>query len=262
MRMVRNRAKRAAGRAVLAMVVLIASGCSAGLVTQYEYEEEIYLAVDGSATVYVNASIPSLVNLRGMDLDASPTARLDRAKLRRLFTSPVTRVTRISSWRRFGRLFVQVRLDVDDIRKLSDAPPFSWESFQLDRKDDLLVYRDRVGPSAVRPAGDVGWNGRELVAFRLHLPSKIRYHNAGPENFKRGNILVWEQTFAERQAGKPLDMEARIETVSNPLSHALAVRHQRPAGDCRSRRDYLVGGEETPGRRGAVTDERLAAVWP
>jgi hypothetical protein len=52
------------------------------------------------------------------------------------------------------------------------------------------------------------------VAVRVHLPSRIRYHNAGADNLKRGNILVWEQSLADRQAGKPLDIEARIEQTS------------------------------------------------
>jgi len=52
------------------------------------------------------------------------------------------------------------------------------------------------------------------VAVRVHLPSRIRYHNAGADNLKRGNILVWEQSLAERQSGKPLEIEARIEQTS------------------------------------------------
>jgi hypothetical protein len=212
--MVRNRPARAIGRALVALVVVASTGCGGGLVQQYEYDEEIYLSVDGSATVSVNASIPSLVNLRGMDLDTSPTAKFDRAKIRTLFSSPVARVTRINTWRRAGRRFVQVRLDVDDIRKLGTAPPFAWAGYQLDLKDDQLVYRETVGAAAGKNAGQVGWDGQEMVAFRLHLPSKIRYHNAGPANFRRGNILVWEQALADRQAGKPLEMEARIEKVS------------------------------------------------
>jgi len=60
----------------------------------------------------------------------------------------------------------------------------------------------------------VGWTGRELVAFRLHLPSKIAYHNAPPGNLRRGNILVWEQSLADRLQGVPLELETRIETQS------------------------------------------------
>ena len=51
---------------------------SGGLGGQYEYEEEIYLELDGSATVVVNASIPALVALRGLPLDPNPEARIDR----------------------------------------------------------------------------------------------------------------------------------------------------------------------------------------
>jgi hypothetical protein len=215
MAVVRSRLTGALGRVVLAVAALAASGCGGGgLVKQYEYDEEIYLSVDGSATIYVNASIPSLVNLHGMDLDVAPTAKLDRARLRALFSSPVARVTRVSTWRRSGRRFVQIRLAVDDLRKLSTAPPFSRATYQLDTKGDLLVFRQTEGPSVGRSVGNVGWDGRELVAFRLHLPSRIRFHNAASENFKRGNILVWEQTLAVRQGGKPLEMEARMETVS------------------------------------------------
>ena len=53
-----------------------------------------------------------------------------------------------------------------------------------------------------------GWNGREIVAFRLHLPSKVGYHNAGPDNPKRGNILVWEQPLADRLRGSRLPSDA------------------------------------------------------
>jgi len=76
------------------------------------------------------------------------------------------------------------------------------------------VYRQRLGASAARAVGSVGWNGSELVAVRLHLPSRIRYHNAGADNLKRGNILVWEQALADRQAGTSLEIEARIEQTS------------------------------------------------
>ena len=203
---------------ILAGLLLGALGVSAcgggGLVKYYEYEEDVYLSIDGSATIYLNASIPALVNLRGMDLDVRPTANVDRAKVRRLFTTGATRVTRVSRWRRFGRQFVQVRMTVDDIRKLGSSPPFSWATYQLDRRDGLVVYRQRVGAPAGRPVGDVGWKGNELIAVRLHLPSRILYHNAGAGNLKRGNILVWEQPLTERQAGTPLDIEARIEETS------------------------------------------------
>jgi hypothetical protein len=204
-----------ASLAALIAAALIASACGrGGLVKYYEYDEDIYLSTSGSATIYLNASIPALVNLRGLDLDTRPTANIDRAKIRRLFTTGATRVTRVSRWRRFGRQFVQVRMTVDDIRTLGSAAPFSWATYQLDRRDGLIVYRQALGPAAGKSVGDVGWKGSELVAVRVHLPSRVRYHNAGADNLKRGNILVWEQALSERQAGKPLDIEAQIEETS------------------------------------------------
>ena len=210
------RARRAALVTILALAVAIGlSACGrGGLVRYYEYDEDIYLSVDGSATIYLNASIPALVNLRGMDLDTRPNASLDRAKVRRLFSSGAARVTRVSRWRRFGRQFVQVRMAVDDITKLGATVPFAWATYQIERRDGLVVYRQRLGESAGKPVGNVGWKGGELVAVRVHLPSRIRYHNAGEGNLKRGNILVWEQPFAERQKGTPLEIEARIEETS------------------------------------------------
>lgn len=201
--------------AALIAAALAASACGrGGLVKYYEYDEDIYLSTDGSATIYLNASIPALVSLRGLDLDTRPTANVDRAKVRRLFTTSATRVTRVSRWRRFGRQFVQVRMTVDDIRTLGSAAPFSWATYHLDRREGLVVYRQVLGQAEGRSVGDVGWKGSELVAVRVHLPSRIRYHNAGADNLKRGNILVWEQALSERQAGKPLEIEARIEETS------------------------------------------------
>jgi hypothetical protein len=103
---------------------------------------------------------------------------------------------------------------VDDVTKLGSAAPFSWATYQLDRRDGLVVYRQQLNTAAGKPVGDVGWKGSELIAVRVHLPSRIRYHNAGAGNLKRGNILVWEQSLADRQAGKPLEIEASIEETS------------------------------------------------
>ena len=186
-----------------------------GLFKQYEYEEEVYLDLDGSATVIVNASIPALVALRGFDLDPNPRARLDRSKLRAQYESPVTRVTRVSRpWRRNGRRFVQVRVEVDDIRTLSSAAPFAWSDYRLYQEKNAFVYRQELAPPPPREVGDVRWDGSELVAFRLHLPSRISFHNAPSRRVERGNILAWQQPLRDRRAGEPLRLEARMETSS------------------------------------------------
>ncbi len=205
-------------RAVSALLVLAtvatASGCDGvRFFRQYEYEEDIYLSLDGSATVYVNSSVPALDALRGASFDTAPTARVDRAAVRAYFSSPVTHVRRVSTSRRSGRRFVHVRLDVDDIRRLSESAPFAWSNYQFGRDGNLFVYRQAIGVSAGKDVGDVGWSGDELVAFRLHLPSRIVYQN-NTEPVRRGNVVVWEQPLADRLRGAPLMLDARMETQS------------------------------------------------
>ena len=205
----------AAALALVALAATLAVGCaSGGLFQQYEYEEDVYLSLDGTATVYVNSSVPALNALRGTSLDTRPTARLDREAIRRFYTTPVTHVAQVSQSRRNGRRFLHVRLDVDDIRRLGATTPFQWSRYEFKRQDDLYLYLQTVGASANKDVGDVGWTGSERVAFRLHLPSKIAYHNAGVENFKRGNILVWEQKLTDRLRGEPLVLDARMQTQS------------------------------------------------
>jgi len=201
--------------ALLLGAALVTAACSGGgLIKQYEYDEDVYLALDGSATIYVNASLPALTALRGFDLDLRPAARFDRERVNRAFSSPVTRVVRISNSRRHGRRYAHVRLEVTDVRQLPSTAAFSWLKVAFARDGDLYKYRASLGPSANRKVPDVGWTGEELTAFRLHLPSKIAYHTAGADNLRRGNILIWEQPFAARLKGEPLAMEAWMEPTS------------------------------------------------
>ena len=204
-------------RRVCALVVatVIVSACgAAGLFRQYEYEEDVYLSLDGTATVYVNASVPALVALRGASLDVDPQVPPDRAKVREFYVAPFIHDIRVTTSRRSNRRFVHVRLDVDDVRSLSRTTPFAWSTYRFTRDGNLFLFLQQVGRASGTSVADPGWSGREIVAFRLHLPSKIEYHNAGPANPKRGNILVWEQTLAGRLRGEPLTLDARMQTQS------------------------------------------------
>jgi hypothetical protein len=199
--------------ALCLLCALCASCGGSGLFRQYEYDEDIYLALDGTATVYVNSSIAALNALRGTTFDTNPAARVNTDAVRAYYTTADTRVARVSPFRRSGRRFVSVRMEVDDIRRLGATAPFAWSTYQFGQTDNQYVYVQNVGAAAGAIAGDPGWNGRELVAFRLHLPSKIRYHNThGVES--RGNILAWEQPLADRLRGAPLTIEARMDTRS------------------------------------------------
>ena len=131
-----------------------------------------------------------------------------------MFEGPGVAVSSVRVSRRDGRQFVHVRLDVNDIRQLSRVAPFSWSRYLFNRRGEVLEYKQQVGPAAAKAIGDVGWNGNELVAFRIHIPSVIVYHNAPSKEVKRGNILEWEQPLVERLKGVPVDVEVNMEPDS------------------------------------------------
>lgn len=210
------RRRGSAAIATLLLLLFTSTGCGPrGLGKEYEYEEEIYLKVDGSATMVVNASVPALVALRGLPLDARAEVRLDRQDLRKLFEVNSVQVSRVSRpWRRGGRRFVQVRLDVADVRTLSSVPAFAWSEYAFEARDNLRVFRQTVKAPVGQPVREAGWDGSELVGFRLHVPSRIAYHNAPSKSVERGNILSWEQSLKDRLAGVPIEMEVRMEGQS------------------------------------------------
>src|ERR1044072_6981308 len=107
------------GAAVVLLICALAAaacGVRSPFKPQPEDEEEIYLALDGTATVNVNASIASLVALRGVDLPTDPRARVDRMAVRRFFEGPGATVTSVSLSRRRRRRFALRALNVHDVR--------------------------------------------------------------------------------------------------------------------------------------------------
>jgi hypothetical protein len=205
--------------AMAAAVVLLAAsaGCRRLVGPQYEYEEQLYLSGDLSAIVVVNTSLPALVALRGVDVNVAPGARTTAAEIRSLFESGGCQVDRVGQgWRRAGRRFVQVRLSAPDVRTLATCMPLAWSRYAVEREGGVMRYRQLVGAAAGADAGAVNWDGTELVAFRLHLPSRITYHNVklldGTNGeVERGNILTWEQRLTDRRAGVPIEMDVRME---------------------------------------------------
>ena len=213
----------AAALAGVAVLAFLASACGNGLFKQYEYEEDLYLSLDGSATLYVNSSVAAHNALRGTAFDSRPSARMRREGIAAYFSSPFTKVERVTFSRRAGRSFIHVRIGVPDVSRLASAGAFAWSTYAFRKNGELFEYRQVVGSPPKAEAleehdqsarHETRWTGEELVAVRLHLPSRIAYHNAPAENYRRGNILVWEQTLAARLNGAPISIEARMEAQS------------------------------------------------
>lgn len=199
--------------ALIVTSAVVSASCGRLLKKDYEYEEELYLALDGSATLNVNASVASLVALRDADLPVDPRARVDRERVRALFSGPGA-VVRVSLSRRDGRRFVHASVDVTDVQQLRSLAPFSWSSYRFDRQADVFEFHQVVGAPKRVDVGNVGWTGREVVAFRIHVPSKIPFHNAPSRRTERGNILEWEQPLTERLQGSPIDIQVQMDAQS------------------------------------------------
>ena len=211
-------------RAVAAAVLLCAlAACSGrGFGRQYEYDQQLYLMADGSASVVINASIQALMELHGLKLDPAPRARIDRDAVREMVREPGLDITRVSRpWRRAGRQFIQIRAEIDDVRRLAATNLFRGGEYSLtDGADGTRTYRQTAGSPVRSGLANPGWDGSEIIAFKLHLPSRIRFHNVRRLDTnevgtaERGNILTWEQRLADRLQGRPLEMVVTMEQGS------------------------------------------------
>jgi hypothetical protein len=111
---------------------------------------------------------------------------------------------------------VQVHVTAADVRDLERCGPLSWSRYRLQRTDETIEFLQEVGPPTPGDLGSVNWDGSELVAFKLHAPSRVFHHNVRrleddlPGEPDRGNILTWEQRLADRRTGQPLRMEVRM----------------------------------------------------
>ena len=209
---------RSRGRRVLMAVLAacaIAASCSrAGVFgNEYEYEEEVYLSLDGSATVNVHASVASLVALRGADFDPDPVARVDLDEVRSWFGGEAAEAS-VSLARRDGRRFVHAQVSVADVRELSRLAPFTWSAYRFERRDGMFEFGQVVGSPTGSRGPSMQWIGEERVLFRMHLPSEILFHNAPSRQVERGNILEWEQPMVDRLAGRQVDVEVHLEPSS------------------------------------------------
>ncbi|HUR19190.1 MAG TPA: hypothetical protein VMZ90_00180 [Vicinamibacterales bacterium] len=225
-RLVRVRAwKPLALLVCLVVATLCISSCANPLARKYEYDEQTYLAIDGSATVVLSASVAALASMRGLPLDPSPQARISSDDVRRVFEAAGCQVQRAARpWRRDGRRFVQARLYLADVRKAASCGVLAWSSYGFEVSPEQIRYTQTVGapagPVPATPPPGVGWNGGELVAFKLHLPSRVTFQNVRrlsdgePGAVERGNILTWEQRLSDRLSGVPLAMEVKTESES------------------------------------------------
>jgi hypothetical protein len=211
----RGRSTIAAMATVVAVAATGAAACANPFGRQYEYEEQLYLETDGSATVVINASLASLVALRNLPVD--PETSPDRETVQAWFESwGCSGVESGRPWTRHGRYFVGVTIEVAHVKDLASCRPLAWSTYAFTRTDEAITYEQRIGGPDRGDAGRVNWDGSEFVGFKLHAPSRVLYHDVRryednePGETSRGNILTWEQRLTDRLEGRPLPMHARL----------------------------------------------------
>ena len=221
--------------------------------TPPEYEEEIYLALDGTATVNVNASIASLVALRGVNLRRrSAGARRSRrgaALLRRPRRAGDERQPGRAATAAASRTWRSTWTTSARSRKLA---PFAWSRYRFEPRGDIVEFEQTVG-AAVRPCGHRTWAGTAArsVSFRMHVPSEIVYHNT--DGVQRGNILEWDQPLAARLKGEALALQVNMEPRSILYSTLLLF-----GGHGRGRGPHLRGGDLADRAKGPRGGRRAA----
>lgn len=225
-RMYIMRSMRVGSHALVALAFVLAAACAGVFGREYEDQEELYLNIDGSASVVINSSIAALVALRDLPLETSLHARFDPQAIRRLYESLGCHVVRIGQpWYRHGRRFIQVRLSTADVRSLGGCKPLTWSTYRFNQSDGTILVEQILGKSAAQEESsprvvDAPWSGTEVVAFRMHLPSKVLSHNVRllkdntTGDIERGNILTWEQRLSDRRAGVPIVMQVTMDPES------------------------------------------------
>jgi hypothetical protein len=188
------------------VVLLLASplgGCLA-----YEFDQELWLQVDGSGTVHVTGRPELWAAFKG----TGDPAALTTDSLRALFERSGLQVREVTRTRRDGRPYLFVSAEFDDVNRLGGSPAFPDLQIGLRRERERLVLEGRwplAGAPEPPPA-----RPEELVAIRFHVPSRIHSHRNASQGVERGNIVSWRQGLAPALAGEPLEFGVEMEETS------------------------------------------------
>lgn len=183
---------------------LASTGCAT-----YEYEEEIFLEVDGSGRIRVSGSSEILTALHELDrTGASSTA----AAMSSRFDAPGLEIESVRETERDGRRFVHVQGTFAAWNGLCRHPAFAERDCRLESTDDEALQLLFGLPASPTSLPD-GVDDDAPLALRFHFPSTVSYHNS-PGGIERGNIIEWERTAAEHFGGADLVVEATFERRS------------------------------------------------
>ena len=224
------------GTAPILLTLLVPWALALPVCTSYEYEEEVFLEVDGSGRLRVSGSSEILQALHGPNgpngtttssngrVDSTSVDRAGRAKVTskggrglerarsRVGDDDELELDSVRETEREGRKFVHVQGRFADWNELCAHPAFADRECRLDVTDDDEL---ELTLSLPRPEGDIpeAVPPDATLALRFHFPSTVLYHNSRGD-IERGNIIGWERTASEHFDATNLVVEARFERRS------------------------------------------------
>lgn len=192
--------------------LVLACALALSACVSYEYEEEVFLRVDGSGSLRVSGSTEILESFHGEP--ATP------ASMRSRFEGPGLELDSVRATERDGRRFIHVEGRFAAWNELCAHPAFVHRECQLEISEhELALHFTLPAPSDDAPPG-IPPDAR--LALRFHFPSSVRYHNS-ERDIERGNIIGWERTVAEHFGAADLMVAARFERRSVLLSTLVVI---------------------------------------
>lgn len=185
-------------RLALVLLLFFITAC-----TTYEYEEEVFLEVDGSGRFRISGSREALGVLH-------PLSDVSTDRIRDYFDEPQIELDSVRETERDGRTFIHVQGRFSDWNRFCEHPAFSGRRCALITTPDLLAIESTVP----RPMeSDLPTDADAPIAFRFHFPSTVRFHNSR-HGIERGNIVRWQRSMGEHFGSDPLVIRARFEKRS------------------------------------------------
>lgn len=197
---------------IVSLLVTALRGCVA-----YDYEQELWLNVDGSGSVNVTARPELWAAMKGIAGAQSADEDAARQAVRAAFESSGLRVRRVTLTHRRGRPYIFVAAEFADVNRLAGTPAFLDLDLSVRPEGDTLRLDGRWSRPPGLPTPPMSERDG-LMAVRFHLPSKIYSHRNAFAGVERGNIVGWRETVAEGLAGRPLEMGAVMDRRSILLS--------------------------------------------
>jgi hypothetical protein len=183
------------GASVL-LALFAASGCAT-----FEYEEEVFLEVDGSGEIRMSGSTAAIEALHGVDEAGAQGVEA-------LFEGEGVEIVSTLETVRERRKFVHLEARFREWDELCRTPAFRGRVCRFAEGEDGLALE--LSLPSPREAAPEDLDPQAILALRYHFPSTIHFHNS-PIGIERGNILAWTRTMREHFAGRPLDVEVRFD---------------------------------------------------